>query len=63
VGVFNVAYGQEAAFMAPLKVDVLPGIGRVRRKILLEELNIIRVGQLAAWMWDGLKLIFGRRPA
>ncbi|MCP4575384.1 MAG: DNA polymerase IV, partial [Deltaproteobacteria bacterium] len=48
MGMFNVAYGQESAFMAPLKVHVLPGIGPVRQKILLEDLNITRVGELAA---------------
>ena len=61
MGVFNVEYGQEATFMAPLKVGVVPGIGRVRRKILLEELNITSVGQLAALDVGRLKLIFGRR--
>ena len=61
MGVFNVEYGQEATFMAPLKVGVVPGIGRVRRKILLEELNITAVGQLAALDVGRLKLIFGRR--
>jgi len=60
-GVFNVAYGREAAFMAPLKVGVVPGIGRVRRQILSEELNINRVGQLAALDVGRLKLIFGRQ--
>jgi DNA polymerase-4 len=60
-GVFDVAHGQEAAFMAPLKVDLLPGIGSVRTKILLEELNIARVGQLAALDVGRLKLIFGRQ--
>ncbi len=47
--------------MAPLKVDLVPGIGRVRRKMLLEELNITRVGQLAALDVGRLKLIFGRQ--
>ena len=60
-GVLNVDHGREADFMAPLRVDLLPGIGRVRRKILLEELNIIRVGQLAALDVGRLKLIFGRQ--
>jgi DNA polymerase IV len=58
---FNVAYGQEADFMAPLKVGVVPGIGRVRQKTLLEDLNITRVGELAAMDVGRLKLIFGRR--
>lgn len=60
-GVFNVKYGREADFMAPLKVGLVPGIGRVRRGILLEELNITRVGQLAALDVGRLKLIFGRQ--
>ncbi len=59
--VFNVARGREAAFMAPLKVNVIPGIGRVRQKILLEELDITRVGQLAALDVGRLKLIFGHK--
>ena len=63
VGVFTVAHGREAAFMAPLKVGVVPGIGRVRRKILLEELNINRVGQLAALDAGRLKLIFGGKAS
>ena len=61
MGMFNVAYGQEADFMAPLKVGVVPGIGRVRQKTLLEDLNITRVGHLAAMDVGRLKLIFGRR--
>ena len=61
MGMFNVEYGRESAFMAPLKVQVLPGIGRGRQKALLEDLNITRVGQLAAMDVGRLKLIFGRR--
>lgn len=57
----DVAPGQEAAFMAPLPVAVMPGIGRVRKKILLEELNIRRVRELAALNMPALKLIFGRQ--
>ena len=60
-GVLDVDHGREAPFMAPLKVNVVPGIGRFRRKILLEELNIIRVQQLALLDMGSLKLIFGRQ--
>ena len=60
-GVLNVEHGLEAEFMAPLKVGLVPGIGRVRRKILLEELNIIRIRQLAALDMGSLKLIFGHQ--
>ncbi len=59
-GVRDVDHGREPSFMAPLKVDVLPGIGPVRRRILLEELNITLVRQIAALDPASLKLIFGR---
>ena len=60
-GVLDVGQGQEAAFMAPLKVNVVPGIGRFRREILLEELNITLVRELAALDMGSLRLIFGRQ--
>jgi len=60
-GILDVDRGQESSFMAPLKVDVLPGIGHVRRKILLEELNISVVQEIATLDMDSLKLIFGRQ--
>jgi DNA polymerase-4 len=59
-GVLDVDHGREASFMAPFKVDVVPGIGHVRRKILMEELNITLVRQLAALDLGGLKILFGR---
>ena len=59
--VMDVDHGRESSFMAPLRVGVVPGIGRVRRKILLEELNIIRVRELAVLEMGALKLIFGRQ--
>jgi len=60
-GVLDVDHGQESLFMAPLKASVLPGIGYVRRKILLEELNISLVREVAALDIDTLKLVFGRQ--
>lgn len=60
-GVLDVDHGREAPFMAPLKVDLMPGIGRVLQKVLLEELNIIRIRQLAALDMGSLKLIFGHQ--
>jgi len=54
-----VDHGQEPSFMAPLKVDILPGIGHVRRRILLEELNISLVREIAAMDMGSLKLVFG----
>ncbi|MBW2048453.1 MAG: DNA polymerase IV [Deltaproteobacteria bacterium] len=59
-GISDVAHGREASFMAPLKVGMIPGIGPLRRKVLLEELNVVRVRHLAALDMGSLKLIFGR---
>ncbi|MBU1904906.1 MAG: DNA polymerase IV [Proteobacteria bacterium] len=60
-GVLDVDPGREAPFIAPLKVGLMPGIGRIRQKVLLEELNIIRIRQLAALDMGSLKLIFGQQ--
>ncbi|MCD4717743.1 MAG: hypothetical protein K8R45_13515 [Desulfobacterales bacterium] len=60
-GVMDVDPGREGPFMAPLKVGVVPGIGRFRKKVLLEELSIIRVRELAALDMGSLKLVFGRQ--
>ena len=59
-GILDVDHGREPSFMAPLKVNVLPGIGPVRRRILLEELNITLVRQVVALDMGNLKLVFGR---
>ncbi len=40
--------GVEASFLAPLAVDVLPGVGEVSTTRLLTELNLCTVGELAA---------------
>ncbi len=60
-GVRDVAGGGEASFMAPLRTDVIPGIGDVRRRTLLEELNIRLVGELAALDMGSLGMVFGRQ--
>jgi DNA polymerase-4 len=60
-GVVDVDPGREGPFMAPLKVGVVPGIGRFRKKVLLEELSITRVRELAALDMGSLKLVFGRQ--
>jgi len=57
-GVCPVAPGREAAFLAPLRVDVVPGVGACRR-LLLEELGIRRVRQLAVMDLAHLALVFG----
>jgi DNA polymerase IV len=59
-GVLDVDHGKESAFMAPLKVDYLPGVGHVRKRLLLEELNISLVRQIAILDMGSLKMIFGR---
>jgi DNA polymerase-4 len=59
--VLDVDHGQESLFMAPLKVDMLPGIGHVRRRILLEELNISLVREIAVMDMGSLRLVFGRQ--
>ncbi|MFC1867469.1 DNA polymerase IV [Thermodesulfobacteriota bacterium] len=60
-GVLDVDHGKESAFMAPLRVDFLPGIGRVRRRILLEELKISLIRAVAVLDMRNLKLVFGRQ--
>jgi DNA polymerase IV len=59
-GVLDVDHGRESTFMAPLNVEVIPGVGPVRRRILLEELNITLVRQIAVLDPGSLGLIFGR---
>ena len=59
--VVDVDHGRESSFMAPLKVDYLPGIGHIRRRILLEELNITLVREVAILDAHNLRLIFGRQ--
>jgi len=58
-GVMDVDHGRESSFMAPLSVDFVPGIGPVRRRMLLEELNISLVRELASMEMPDLRLIFG----
>jgi DNA polymerase-4 len=60
-GVLDVDHGREAPFIAPLKVSVVPGVGRIRRKVLLEELNILRVRQLADLDMGSMRLVFGNQ--
>jgi len=60
-GVLDVNHGRESAFMAPLEVDLLPGIGPVRRKTLLKDLNITLVREIAVMDVGDLRLLFGRQ--
>jgi len=58
-GVVCVAPGQENTFLAPLPVDVLPGIGRMAKERLLD-LRIFKVGQLARLPKIVLEQLFGK---
>ena len=58
-GVCDVLRGAERNFIAPLPVSALPGIGTVREKILLHDLNLRRVQELAALSLPQLRLVFG----
>src|SRR4030042_3138850 len=60
-GVVDVDHGRESSFMAPLKVDYLPGIGHVSRRLLLEELSISLIREIAILDYHNLSLIFGRQ--
>jgi len=59
-GVMDVDYGRESAFIAPMKATVLPGVTRIHKKVLLEELSIVLVRQVAALDLGSLTLVFGR---
>ena len=59
--VVDVDHGRESSFMAPLKVDYLPGIGHISRRVLLEELNITLIREIAMLDYHNLTLIFGRQ--
>lgn len=58
-GVCDVFHGAERSFIAPLPVNVLPGIGDVRQKVLLTELNLRQVQELASLSLAQLRLVFG----
>jgi DNA polymerase-4 len=55
----DVLRGSEAGFIAPMQVSVLPGIGSVRERTLMSDLNLRLVGQVAALTVPQLALAFG----
>jgi DNA polymerase IV len=57
-GIMDIDHGMEQSFMAPLNVDYLPGVGHVKSRMLLEELNITIVKEIAEMDAGNLKLIF-----
>ena len=58
-GVCDILPGAERSFIAPLPVAVLPGIGDVRQHLLLRELNLRTIQELAALSLPQLRLVFG----
>jgi len=58
-GVCDVLRGSEAEFIAPLPVSVIPGIGETRQRILLADLNLSLVKQIASLTLAQLSLPFG----
>lgn len=58
-GIIDIERGNEASFMAPLSVRLLPGVGDVRMQTLLEELNVKRIGQVARVPAARLRVVFG----
>jgi DNA polymerase IV len=58
-GVCDVLRGSERCFIAPLPVSMLPGIGPTRGRLLLQELNLQKVADLAALKLPQLRLVLG----
>ncbi len=56
---YDVAPGHEARFLAPLAAARLPGVGDRTEQRLLAELNVRRVGQIAAIRVPVLARVFG----
>jgi len=62
-GVLDVDHGQEPSFIAPLRASFLPGVGHALGTILLEELGISLVREIAALDTGTLRLAFGRQAS
>ena len=58
-GLCEVLRGAEPSFIGPLPVSVLPGIGRSRQAVLLQDLNLQRVEDVAGLPVRQLRLAFG----
>lgn len=58
-GVFDVFHGAERSFLAPFPVKVLPGVGGARQALLLRDLNLQRVEQVATLSVPQLRLAVG----
>jgi DNA polymerase IV len=60
-GVLDVDHGRESSFIGPMKATILPGVTRAHKRILLEELSIALVREVAALDMGSLRLVFGRQ--
>ncbi len=58
-GICDVLRGSERGFIAPLPISVLPGVGQTREALLLRDLNLRRVEEVAALPVPQLRLVFG----
>jgi DNA polymerase IV len=58
-GVYDVFHGTERSFLAPFPVAVLPGVGGARQTLLLRDLNLQRVEQVATLSVPQLRLAVG----
>jgi len=58
-GVCDILRGSERNFLAPLPVSVLPGVGNAREAVLMQDLNLRRVEEVAALSVAQLRLPFG----
>ena len=58
-GICDVLRGSESGFIAPLPVSVLPGVGSVRERTLMMDLNLRYVGQVASLSVPQLSVAFG----
>ena len=58
-GVCDILRGSERSFLAPLPVSVLPGVGSTREAVLMRDLNLRRVEEVAALSLAQLRLPFG----
>jgi DNA polymerase-4 len=58
-GICDVLRGSEAGFIAPMPASVLPGVGSVRERTLMMDLNLRSVGQIASLSVPQLSVVFG----
>jgi DNA polymerase-4 len=58
-GVCDILRGSERGFLGPLPVSVLPGVGSARESVLMQDLNLRRVEEVAALSVAQLRLPFG----